>query len=160
MTRVITPDQWREQPWKNGRGVTYEIARWPVGDGDFDVRASVAEVTMAGAFSTFPGHVRYSVLLAGGPIGLAIGDDTRWLRSIGDAAVLDGDAEISALLPSAAARLLNLIVRPGIAIGRTVAPLPVRFVFALEPHAGLERWHARVFDPPELVEQGPIAWIA
>jgi environmental stress-induced protein Ves len=60
----LTPAQYRSMPWKNGLGVTTEIARSPL-VGDFDWRVSMAQVTTDGPFSTFPGYDRAIVVLAG-----------------------------------------------------------------------------------------------
>lgn len=54
-------------PWKNGGGVTREVAVSPPGSqlSDFDWRLSIAEVGVAGPFSLFPGIDRRMVVLAG-----------------------------------------------------------------------------------------------
>src|SRR5262245_19484506 len=46
-----------ETPWRNGGGVTREVAVAPPGSGsgDFDWRISIATVTRGGPFSVFPG---------------------------------------------------------------------------------------------------------
>ncbi|CAN5261297.1 HutD family protein [soil metagenome] len=55
------------QPWKNGAGVTRQIAVAPADAGvaDFDWRISVAEVGRDAPFSAFPGVDRCIVLLRG-----------------------------------------------------------------------------------------------
>lgn len=60
--RRITP-----RPWKNGAGITREIAAGPegAGAGDFDWRFSLAEVERDAPFSAFPGIDRCIVLLRG-----------------------------------------------------------------------------------------------
>lgn len=102
---VITPDAWRAQPWKNGRGVTHEVLRLPDVD-NYDLRISVARVTESGPFSTFPGYTRWS-LLDGGPIQLA-GHALGMVE-------LDGGAQFDAIV-GGAATLLNIIGR-GVRIG-------------------------------------------
>jgi environmental stress-induced protein Ves len=54
-------------PWKNGGGVTREIASYPAGAGmnDFLWRLSIATVAMDGPFSIFPGVDRIITLLEG-----------------------------------------------------------------------------------------------
>jgi environmental stress-induced protein Ves len=54
-------------PWKNGGGVTREIAAWPPGSGfdDFHWRVSMAEVRTDGPFSTFPNVDRILAVLEG-----------------------------------------------------------------------------------------------
>ena len=48
-------------PWKNGGGLTREVAVHPKGSGfeGFDWRVSIAEVHAAGAFSCFAGIERH-----------------------------------------------------------------------------------------------------
>ena len=52
------------QPWKNGGGWTTQLAASPVG-GEFDWRASIAEIEASGPFSTFAGCERHIALLDG-----------------------------------------------------------------------------------------------
>lgn len=54
-------------PWKNGGGLTREVAAAPAGAalGDFDWRVSTAEVRSAGPFSIFPGVQRTLCVLEG-----------------------------------------------------------------------------------------------
>lgn len=61
--------------WKNGGGVTREIAAGPEGAGmdDFAWRVSLAEVTAGGPFSVFPGVDRVLTLAEGAGMDLAIG---------------------------------------------------------------------------------------
>ncbi len=56
---LITPAEWRSQPWKNGLGVTHEV--WRDRD-DYDVRVSVAEDVTPAPFSRFPGYLLDPVL--------------------------------------------------------------------------------------------------
>ncbi|HCL84973.1 MAG TPA: histidine utilization protein HutD [Comamonadaceae bacterium] len=57
-------------PWKNGGGVTRELACWPPGAGmdGFEWRASVACIEQSGPFSAFPGVDRQILLLQGGGV--------------------------------------------------------------------------------------------
>ena len=56
---------YRVMPWKNGQGVTREIAREPRAGEDFLWRLSIAEVTASGDFSLFPGYDRTITLIEG-----------------------------------------------------------------------------------------------
>ncbi|SNZ20167.1 HutD/Ves family protein [Cohaesibacter gelatinilyticus] len=58
----IRPEQFTTTPWKNGGGITHEIAKYEL-DGAMLWRLSLAEVTRSGPFSIFPGldRVLYSV---------------------------------------------------------------------------------------------------
>ncbi|MEO6711501.1 MAG: HutD family protein [Planctomycetota bacterium] len=59
----------RRVPWKNGRGITKELALWPDGSSferaDFDWRISVARIEEAGPFSEFSGFDRILVITEG-----------------------------------------------------------------------------------------------
>jgi len=59
-------------PWKNGGGVTRELAIAPAGAGidDFDWRISCAQVASGGAFSAFPGVDRSLAVLDGAGLRL------------------------------------------------------------------------------------------
>lgn len=77
---VITPAQWAEQRWKNGRGVTHEIWRWrdPRSahvDTAYDVRLSVARIDGPQDFSLFPGYERVLVPLDDSALTLGPADD-------------------------------------------------------------------------------------
>jgi uncharacterized protein len=162
--RDLAPAMWRSQPWKNGGGVTREIVRWPDVD-EYDVRVSVAEVTQAGPFSQFVGYRRWSVLIGGSIIlatrrGLAgeTGSIYR-LSKVGDIVELDGDLAIDATLPAGPATLFNVIARGAVRV-RVGAPRgPMRLAFALEEGGELARGHARLFDPPERLDQQRVIWI-
>ena len=54
-------------PWKNGGGLTREVAVWPPESNfeNFDWRVSLAEVHAGGPFSSFPGVDRQMAVLAG-----------------------------------------------------------------------------------------------
>lgn len=52
-------------PWKNGHGVTHEIAREPASGDSFLWRLSIAEVAADGDFSLFPGIDRTISLIQG-----------------------------------------------------------------------------------------------
>ena len=54
-------------PWKNGGGLTREVAAHPPYSdlGNFDWRVSLAEVRRGGAFSSFPGVDRHMAVISG-----------------------------------------------------------------------------------------------
>ncbi|APA85208.1 HutD family protein [Paraburkholderia sprentiae WSM5005] len=116
-------------PWKNGGGVTREVAAFPSAGGgqgaashDFLWRVSVADVARAGPFSRFDGVDRTLVLLSGAGMLLdELGDagvvDTHALREPLDIARFDGEARIDARLVDGATRDFNLMVRRDAAQG-------------------------------------------
>jgi len=61
----IAPRDFLAMPWKNGQGVTHEIAREPAGGEKFLWRLSLAEVPASGDFSLFPGYDRIIALVEG-----------------------------------------------------------------------------------------------
>jgi hypothetical protein len=69
-------DQLAATPWKNGGGVTREIACHPAGAGmdEFDWRMSIAHIGRSGPFSVFPGVDRIITLLAGTGVHLHSAD--------------------------------------------------------------------------------------
>jgi uncharacterized protein len=115
-------------PWKNGGGVTREIAAAPAQHAAHGVafawRVSVADVAQAGPFSRFEGVDRTLVLLEGAGMLLdasEVGDTnstrTHWLTHALDVACFDGATPIDARLIDGATRDFNLMVRRDVARG-------------------------------------------
>jgi environmental stress-induced protein Ves len=111
-------------PWKNGGGVTREVAAFPEGAGldAFVWRVSVADVAQAGPFSRFAGIDRTLVLLSGAGMLLdevdgARGSTTHALTQALDMARFTGEAQIDARLVDGATRDFNLMVRRNAAQG-------------------------------------------
>jgi environmental stress-induced protein Ves len=73
--RIIRSSDHRTTPWKNGGGVTTEIALSPLGAGldAFEWRVSMARVESDGPFSVFPGIDRVLSVIAGAGLTLEIG---------------------------------------------------------------------------------------
>lgn len=64
--QIISPNEFKRLPWKNGKGETIELAINEGGSlADFDWRISMARVTEDGAFSDFSGYQRHLLLLDG-----------------------------------------------------------------------------------------------
>jgi environmental stress-induced protein Ves len=72
--RILRAADHRRMPWKNGGGITTEIAVFPDGAGldAFQWRISMATVAADGPFSLFPGVDRTLSILEGGGIKLAV----------------------------------------------------------------------------------------
>jgi hypothetical protein len=62
---LLTPEDYVQVPWKNGRGMTSEVARVPREGDEFDWRVSMAGIADNGPFSHFPGCNRVIVALDG-----------------------------------------------------------------------------------------------
>jgi environmental stress-induced protein Ves len=58
-------------PWRNGGGVTRELAAWPA-QGEWQWRMSVAEVGSSGPFSRFDGITRWFAVLQGAGVVLTV----------------------------------------------------------------------------------------
>lgn len=118
---LIRSAELEARPWKNGGGVTREIAAGPDGAGmdDFVWRVSLADVAQAGPFSRFPGVDRTLVLLAGDGMRLEQDDGTVYALCQPLArAAFAGEAAIDATLPGGATRDFNLMLRRDAARGR------------------------------------------
>jgi environmental stress-induced protein Ves len=99
-------------PWRNGGGVTYEVARNPSGASDeFDWRISIAEVSASGAFSTFPGIDRIITLVEGTDLALTVDGVRHRLHPLQPFA-FDGGADTIGEV-STPARDLNVMTRRG-----------------------------------------------
>lgn len=74
--RLLRRAGYRRMAWKNGQGVTEEVAVSPAGAdaGGFDWRASIAHVGADGPFSLFPGIDRTIALLDGAGLTLDLPD--------------------------------------------------------------------------------------
>ncbi|RST04934.1 HutD family protein [Streptomyces sp. WAC07149] len=77
--RILRAADRTAAPWKNGGGVTREIAARPEGAGtaDFAWRVSLAEVEADGPFSSFPGVDRILTLAEGAGMDLTVGGARR-----------------------------------------------------------------------------------
>ncbi|MFF3651552.1 HutD family protein [Streptomyces sp. NPDC002181] len=72
--RILRAGDREAVAWKNGGGVTREIAAWPEGAAmaDFGWRISLAEVAADGPFSAFPGVDRTLTLAEGAGMDLTV----------------------------------------------------------------------------------------
>jgi environmental stress-induced protein Ves len=136
------------QPWKNGAGLTREIAVGPRGAAgtDFDWRFSVAEVERAAPFSAFPGIDRCIVLLAGAGLHLrsADGQIDHRLDDPQQPFHFPGDVPLAAGLLGGPSTDFNLMMRRGawrsvVACHGVAAHLPAAGVALLLCGAGAWR---------------------
>jgi len=72
----LSPADHRRVPWKNGGGVTTELAMEPAADGRpdgrFVWRVSIADVVEPGPFSAFPGYDRLIAVVEGDGMRLSV----------------------------------------------------------------------------------------
>lgn len=112
----------RAEPWKNGGGITRQIASSPVGAG-FDTflwRISLAEVAQEGMFSTFSTIDRVLTVTQGAALGLK-NTDTGHIQMArqGQPVYFAGEDPVCALLPDGPVHDHNLMWRRDQAQGRT-----------------------------------------
>lgn len=111
--RLLRAHDYRRMAWKNGGGITTEIAR-SAGDDEFDWRISIAEIAQDGDFSVFPGIDRELMLLDGGGVELLIGDDAAVaLTQRYQKHAFPGEAPVSCRLLDGPTRDFNVMVRRG-----------------------------------------------
>lgn len=136
--------------WKNGGGVTREIAAGPVGAGmdDFGWRVSLAEVTADGAFSVFPGIDRTLTLAEGAGMDLGIGGVRRLVDRRYAPQRFPGDEPTDCRLLAGPVVNFNVMYRRGVVaadtavvrgdLALTVRPGESLLVVALEGTAELD----------------------
>jgi environmental stress-induced protein Ves len=100
MSVILIPStKYKSTPWKNGGGITEEIAIYPPNakfpDDEFLWRLSSASFGTGGPFSLFPKHQRYLLLVDGNPIRLKMGsEDREHLLRQGDVITFPGHLQI------------------------------------------------------------------
>ena len=106
----------RSQRWKNGGGLTSEIASFPADAGvtDFDWRVSIADVVQPGPFSCFDGVDRVLTVLEG-ELVLTFHDQHNPISLTNRSAPLTfaGDVPVSGAPRGGPVRDLNVMVRRG-----------------------------------------------
>ncbi len=106
----------RATPWKNGVGITWEIAAFPAGAGmdDFAWRLSIAEVVTETAFSVFPNVDRILAVIEG-ELALTVEGAPQPVRLNASVSpyAFAGDANVRGDPVAGPVRDLNLMVRRG-----------------------------------------------
>jgi uncharacterized protein len=110
MLRIIRFSELQETPWRNGGGVTREIAIEGARD-DFVWRLSMADVGVDGPFSKFDGMQRILTVIQGCGMEL-ISSPIKLQANLYVPVRFDGSCEIEAKLIDGPLRDLNLIYRP------------------------------------------------
>ncbi len=103
-------------PWKNGGGLTEEIAvDPPAADMDgFDWRLSIAHVETDGPFSRFPGIDRSITVLSGGGMALCVdGAQEVMLLAEGEPFAFEGEAAVTSRNRAGPTMDLNIMTRRG-----------------------------------------------
>ncbi|MFJ7352672.1 HutD family protein [Phyllobacterium sp. NPDC097923] len=112
--RILRSTGHRRMPWKNGKGVTTEIAVFPEGASvdSFDWRISMANVPDSGPFSAFPGIDRVLAVLEGEMVLGVDGRPPETLGPLSPAIAFPGDTPTSAVVLREVTDL-NVMVRRG-----------------------------------------------
>ncbi|MEU6659025.1 HutD family protein [Streptomyces sp. NPDC046821] len=122
-------------PWKNGGGVTSEVAVHPEGAGtdDFVWRVSVADVAQAGPFSVFEGVDRIIAVVDGAGMALAVDGAPQVLDTPYEPFAFSGDSDTTCELLGGPIVDFNVMVR------RSEASAQIRIVrdrAEVRPEAG------------------------
>jgi environmental stress-induced protein Ves len=126
----IPANAYREAPWKNGGGLTREIAAEFLDDAGTHLgwRISIATIDRDGPFSEFRGYHRTIVALDGDPVELDI-DGTRVLLQLGEPVEFSGEARVACRLTASRARDLNVMtLRSAYVHDLEIVTAPQRFV--------------------------------
>jgi len=121
---IIRYAELKPRPWRNGGGVTREVARFPepagqgAEDGSWDWRVSFAEMSKAGDFSEFPGMDRVLTVVEGELLLLSVDGAEHPLEKYRPFR-FSGDAAAAGALPTGDVRDLNVITRRGAFKGYT-----------------------------------------
>ncbi|WP_258804142.1 HutD/Ves family protein [Pseudarthrobacter sp. NS4] len=115
--------------WKNGGGITREIALAPQGAGyaDFDWRLSLADIVESGPFSSLPGVDRHFLMGTKGSLKMIIDGRPRQL-ALGSRAVFAGEADVAVEVIQGPTRNLNLMTRREVC-GGSIEMLQIRAPF-------------------------------
>lgn len=115
--RLLKASERAARPWKNGGGVTFDVASFPEGSSldTFAWRISIAEVAGDGPFSRFEGIDRSTAILAGEGFRLTFGDGrVEDLRLDAPALAYPGDVDAQCTLLGGPVRDLNVMTRRGV----------------------------------------------
>jgi environmental stress-induced protein Ves len=108
----LQPSDATLMPWRNGAGLTRELAVQRQPDGSLVWRVSVARVERSGPFSTFPGLARIITLLEGGGMVLRTGEAPPMVVEALRPHRFDGDASTDCTLLGGAVSDFNVIYDP------------------------------------------------
>ncbi|RXN69540.1 HutD family protein [Providencia rettgeri] len=113
MIQILTTQDYRNMPWKNGQGSTLEVAR-SHGEGldDFDWRVSIADVKTAGPFSHFMGRQRIIGVLEGDGLILHVDNNAPVALKSKSFFAFYGESDVHAELINDPIRDFNLIYNP------------------------------------------------
>ncbi|MGN6738897.1 HutD/Ves family protein [Dyella sp.] len=118
--RILRSDELVPVPWRNGQGVTRELAIAPPGadTDDFLWRVSLADVVGPAPFSLFPGVDRSIVLIDGAGFRMTLdGTQEHDLTTPCVPFAFPGEAAVAVALAGGPTRDFNLMLRRGRVVG-------------------------------------------
>jgi uncharacterized protein len=104
---LILPEGFATSPWKNGGGVTHEVAR-AEGPKGWLWRLSIAEVASDGPFSRFEGLTRILTVISGAGLDLHLPDQVLAARPL-QPTVFSGDTPVESRMLAGPIRDFNVI---------------------------------------------------
>ncbi|MBR0557857.1 HutD family protein [Ciceribacter sp. L1K23] len=119
--RIQRSEEHKVMPWKNGLGVTREVALAPSPrpDAPFLWRLSLATIRGSGPFSLFSGIDRTIAALSGKPVRLMVdGKEDATLDALGEPYSFSGDAVVEAITEGGETTDLNIMTLRGSATHR------------------------------------------
>lgn len=114
--RLLRASEHTAMPWKNGLGVTHEVALEPstIDGAQFLWRVSLATIKGSGPFSVFPGIDRSIVALKGNTVKLVIdGHEGVELEALGTPFPFPGEAAVEAINDGGETTDLNIMTLRG-----------------------------------------------
>lgn len=113
--KLLTSQDYRKTPWKNGRGITEDVLLLPPGSSheDFDIRISRAPIVDESLFSTFPGIDRTITRLGENPLTLCFADGSETELAYLSPVSFDSALAPSSRLPAGPSRVMNVMTRRG-----------------------------------------------
>lgn len=116
--RLMKPSDFRAMPWKNGGGITTELAIEPENatlEGGFDWRLSMADVRTDGPFSSYPECERTIMLLKGKGLELDFnGNGRKRLEKPYEPVMFPGEWHAEGHLLDGPCRDLNVVTHKGL----------------------------------------------
>ncbi|WP_395571109.1 HutD family protein [Streptomyces sp. BK79] len=133
--QILRAEDRTPAPWRNGGGVTSEVAADPpgAGTGDFLWRISVADVGGAGPFSAFPGVDRIITVVDGPGMELTVDGVPHRLDTLYEPFAFSGDAVTGCRLLGGPIVDFNVMVRRSV---MTATVRVVRSTTVVRPTAG------------------------
>lgn len=115
MTMLLTSEDYRKTPWKNGGGVTDDVLLLPLGASheDFDIRISRAPIVDDSRFSVFPGIDRTITRLGENPLTLCFADGQEMELPYLSPLSFDSALAPTSRLSAGASQVMNVMTRRG-----------------------------------------------